>query len=204
MYGIFFEAADGEGKAALVQEHAAFFAYVDAWQALAGDEAAAELLRLKTAKMCCVIHTLQDGLPDSIVGAIEILNGETHEATLREIGALNGSDSAVTETYAGAAARTLKDIRTMLAGAKSYNYGDVFERGQRSWQIALDNVVNTVYKTADRETRKLIIAWRTALDTLYEAEKPLLEMLYPDSDTTVWEELMNLYKDRVFDSVKIR
>ena len=204
MYGLFFEAADDEGKAALVQEHAAFFAYADAWQALAGDEAAAELLRLKTAKMCCMIHTLQDGLPDSIVGAIEILNGETHEATLREIGALNGSDSAVTETYAGAAARTLKDIRTMLAGAKSYNYGDVFERGQRSWQIALDNVVNTVYKTADKETRKLIIAWRTALDTLYKAEKPLLEMLYPDNDTTVWEELMNLYKDRVFDSAKIQ
>ena len=155
-------------------------------------------------KMCCVIHTLPDELPDSIVGAIEIHHGETHEATLREIGALNGSDSAVTETYAGAAARTLKDIRTMLAGAKSYNYGDVFERGQRSWQIALDNVVNTVYKTADKETRKLIIAWRTALDTLYEAEKPLLEMLYPDNDTTVWEELMNLYKDRVFDSVKIQ
>ena len=117
---------------------------------------------------------------------------------------MNGSDSAVTETYAGAAARTLKDIRTMLAGAKSYNYGHVFEYGQRSWQIALDNVVNTVYKTADKETRKLIIAWRTALDTLYEAEKPLLEMLYPDNDTTVWEELMNLYKDRVFDSAKIR
>ena len=60
-------------------------------------------------------------------------SGEIYEATIREIGALNGSDSPVTETYAGAAARTLKDIRTMLAGAKSYNYGDVFERGQRSW-----------------------------------------------------------------------
>ena len=204
MYGLFFEAADDEGKAALVQERAAFFAYTDAWQALAGDEAAAELLRLKTAKMCCVIHTLQDGLPDSIVEAIEIRNGETYEETIRKIGALNGSDSPVTETYAGAAARTLKDIRTMLDGEKSYNYGHVFEYGQRSWQIALDNTVNTVYKAADKDTRKLIIAWRTALDTLYKAEKPLLEMLYLDNDTTVWEELMNLYKDRVFDSAKIQ
>ena len=105
MYGLFFEAADDEGKAALVQEHAAFFAYADAWQALAGDEAVAELLRLKTMKMCCVIHTLPDELPDSIVGAVEMHSGEIYEATIREIGALNGSDSPVTETYAGAAAR---------------------------------------------------------------------------------------------------
>ncbi len=204
MYGLFFEAADDEGKAALVQERAAFLAYADAWQALAGDEAAAELLRLKTAKMCCIIHTLPAGLPDSIVKAVEMHSGEMYEATIREIGALNGSDSPVTETYAGAAARTLKDIRTMLDGEKSYNYGHVFEYGQRSWQIALDNTVNTVYKAADKDTRKLIISWRTALDTLYKAEKSLLEMLYPDNDTTVWEELMNLYKDRVFDSVKIQ
>ena len=202
MYGLFFEAANDEGKAALVQEHAAFLAYADAWQALAGDEAATELLRLKTAKMCCVIHTLPEELPDSIVEAVEMHSGETYEETIREIGALNGSDSPVTETYAGAAARTLKDIRTMLDGAKSYNYGKVFEGGQRNWQIALDNTVNTIYRAANKDTRKLIIAWRTALDTLYKAEKPLLEMLYPDNDTNVWEELMNLYKDQVFDSVK--
>ncbi len=204
MYGLFYEAADDEGKAALLQEHAVFFAYADAWQALAGDEAAAELLRMKTAKMCCVIHTLPDKLPDSIVGAAEIQSGKTYEATLREIGALNGSDSAVTETYAGAAARTMKDIRAMLAGAKSCNYGDVFERGRQNWQMTLDNAVNIAYKAADKDTRKLIIAWRTALDTLYEAEKTLLEMLYPGNDTTVWEELMNLYKDRVFDFAKFR
>ncbi len=205
LYEKFYEAADDEGKAALVQERAAFLAYADAWQALAGDEAAAETLRFKCADMCCILHTLPAELPGSIVGSHrEVINGQQWDQSVREIGALNGADSTVTETYAGAEARTLKDIRTMLAGAKSYNYGDVFERGRRSWQITLDNAVNISYKAADKEARKRIIAWRTALDTLYEAEKPLLEMLYPDSDTTVWEELMNLYKDRVFDSVKIR
>lgn len=205
LYEKFYEAADDEGKAALVQERAAFLAYADAWQALAGDEAAAETLRFKCAEMCCILHTLPAELPGSIVGSHrEVINGQQWDQSVREIGALNGADSAVTETYAGAEARTLKDTRTMLAGAKTYNYGDVFERGRRCWQITLDNAVNIAYKAADKETRKRIVAWRTALDTLYEAEKPLLEMLYPDSDTTVWEELMNLYKDRVFDSVKIR
>ncbi|MCR4885751.1 MAG: DUF11 domain-containing protein, partial [Clostridiales bacterium] len=205
LYEKFYEAADDEGKAALVQERAAFLAYADAWKALAGDEAAAETLRFKCAEMCCILHTLPAELPGSIVGSHrEVINGQQWDQSVREIGALNGADSAVTETYAGAEARTLKDIRTMLAGAKTYNYGDVFERGRRCWQITLDNAVNIAYKAADKETRKRIVAWRTALDTLYEAEKPLLEMLYPDSDTTVWEELMNLYKDRVFDSVKIR
>ena len=204
MYELFLEAADDEGKAALVQERAAFLAYADAWQALAGDEAAAELLRLKTAQMCCIIHTLPEELPNSIIGAIEFHDGKAYEATLREIGALNGSDSEVSEQYAGAAARTLTDIRNMLDAAKSYNFDEVFARGQRNWQIALDNTVNSVYKAADKETRRLIITWRTALDTLYTAETTLMEMLYPENDTAAQEELMNLYRDRVFDAVKIK
>ena len=204
MYELFLEAADDEGKAALVQERAAFLAYADAWQALAGDEAAAELLRLKTAQMCCIIHTLPEELPNSIIGAIEFHDGKAYEATLREIGALNGSDSEVSEQYAGAAARILTDIRNMLDAAKNYNFDEVFARGQRNWQIALDNTVNSVYKAADKETRRLIITWRTALDTLYTAETTLMEMLYPDNNTAAQEELMNLYRDRVFDTAKIK
>ena len=47
----------GAAKTVLLWEREQFFAYADALQAVAGDEAAAETLRLKNAKLCCVIHT---------------------------------------------------------------------------------------------------------------------------------------------------
>ena len=46
-----------EAKTVLLWEREQFFAYADALQAVAGDEAAAETLRLKNAELCCVIHT---------------------------------------------------------------------------------------------------------------------------------------------------
>ncbi len=200
LYEKFYEAADDEGKAALVQERAAFLAYADAWQNLAGNEAAAYLMRVRCARMCCMIHTLPAGLPGSIVDSRNMLSGgEASEKTIREIGALRGSDSAVTELYAGAEARALNDVRNLLDETGKAYYGEAFVRGQRIWQVALDASVNGMYKAADKDARKLIIAWRTALDTLYAAEKPLMEMLYPDSNATVQEELMNLYKDAALD-----
>ena len=205
LYEKFYEAADDAAKAALVQERAVFLAYVDAWQALAGDEAAAETLRLKCADMCCILHTLPAELPGSIVGSHrEVINGEACDASAREIGALKGADSQVTERYAGAEARALKDVRAMLAEAKTHSYDEVFYRGQRAWQIALDAAVNGAYKNADRETRKKIIAWRTALDTLYAAEQPLMELIYPSGNATVQETLMNLYKNAAFDALKLK
>ena len=205
LYEKFYEAADDAAKAALVQERAVFLAYVDAWQALAGDEAAAETLRLKCADMCCILHTLPAELPGSIVGSHrEVINGEACDASAREIGALKGADSQVTERYAGAEARALKDVRAMLAEAKTHSYDEVFYRGQRAWQIALDAAVNGAYKNADRETRKKIIAWRTALDTLYAAEQPLMELIYPSENATVQETLMNLYKNAAFDALKLK
>ena len=205
LYEKFYEAADDEGKAALVQERAAFLAYADAWKALAGDEAAAETLRFKCAEMCCILHTLPAELPGSIVGSHrEVINGEACDVSAREIGALKGADSKVTERYAGGEARALKDVRAMLAEAKTHSYDEVFYRGQRAWQIALDAAANTAYKNADRETRKKIIAWRTALDTLYAAEQPLLELIYPSGNATVQETLMNLYKDAAFDALKLK
>ena len=205
MYETFYEAADAEGKTVLVQERAAFLAYADTWKALAGDEAAAELMRLKCADMCCIIHTLPQDLPSSIVGSYaKMSNSSAYDATARVVSALQGSDSKITEQYSGAEARALADVISLLAETRKADFGSAFVRAQRIWQVALDSSVNEIYKAADKETRKKIIAWRTALDTLVSAEAPLMEMLYPDSSATVQETVMNLYKDAAFDVQKVR
>ena len=134
-------------------------------------------------------------------------------ATGRVIGLFDGGNE-VTDTYAGADARALKDVKDLLKAAKSYNFDEVFERGQIIdevfergqiiWQAALDESVNAIYKAADRETRKQIAAWRISLDNLYTGERPMLEMLYPDNDTAVEEILMNLYRDTTLDKEQVR
>ena len=204
LYEIFHEAADDEGKAALIQERAVFFDFANAQQALLGDEAAAELLRLKCTQMCCIIHTLPAELPDSLTGSYAKASSPAYSLSERIISELNGSDSDVTEHYGAGEAPALGDVMNLLRSAKQYNYDEVFLRGQRIWQVALDGTVNEAYKAADKDTRKRIVTWRKSLDTLYSAEKTLMNLIYPDNRTTAEETLMNLYRNAAFDIQKIR
>lgn len=205
LYEIFHEAGDDEGKAALVQERTVFFDFANAQQALLGDEAAAELLRLKCTQMCCIIHTLPAELPDSLAGSYaKMVSGPAYSLSERIISELNGSDSDVTEHYGAGEALALGDVMNLLRSAKQYNYDEAFLRGQRMWQVALDGTVNEAYKAADKDARKRIVTWRKALDTLYSAEKALMNLIYPDNRTTVEEALMNLYRNAAFDIQKIR
>lgn len=204
LYEIFHEAADDEGKAALIQERTVFFDFANAQQALLGDEAAAELLRLKCTQMCCIIHTLPAELPDSLTGSYAKTSSPAYSLSERIISELNGSDSGVTEHYGAGEAIALGDVMNLLHSAKQYNYDEVFLRGQRIWQVALDGTVNEAYKAADKDARKRIVTWRKSLDTLYSAEKALMNLIYPDNRTTVEETLMNLYRNAAFDIQKIR
>ena len=196
LYETLYEAASDEAKADLLWEREQYFAYVDTLEALTGEEAAAEALRLKTAELCCMIHTFPETLPDSLTGVYaEMLGRITDvEGNSREIGALDGSDAPVTETYAGPAARALKDVRSLLSAAKVYDAENVFQRGQILWQASLDEIVNPAYLAADKDQRKLIAAWRITLDSLLNAERPFLEDLYSENPAMVEEVLMKLYR----------
>ena len=88
-----------------------------------------------------------------------------------------------------------RNLITLLQDAKSYNRDDVFARGRIFWQNALDEAVNPVYRAADKDQRKLIAAWRVTLDSVINAERPFLELLYPDNAAMVEELLMNLYRN---------
>ena len=110
----------------------------------------------------------------------------------------------MTEHYGAGEALALGDVMNLLRSAKQYNYDEVFLRGQRIWQVALDGTVNEAYKAADKDTRKRIVTWRKSLDTLYSAEKTLMNLIYPDNRTTAEETLMNLYRNAAFDIQKIR
>ena len=205
IYTKYYEAGDDSAKAAVMNERLTYYAHIGAYQTLAGDKAAAEKMALKLIQLCSMANTAPETLPDSLLNGMDnIKAGNTNaDATGRVIGLFEG-ENEVTDTYAGADARALKGVKDLLFDAKSYNYDEVFERGQIIWQAALDESVNAIYKAADRETRKQIAAWRISLDNLYTGERPMLEMLYPDNDAAVEEILMNLYRDTALDKEQVR
>ncbi len=205
-YDLLWAAASDLAKADLLWERAQYLAYADSLAAAAGDEAAAEALRLRCADLCCMIHTFPARLPSSLAGdyAVDSLLTPAQNEAVRVIGALSGSDSEVTETYSGPSARALNDVVELLQSASPYDADDVFARGQILWQCALDEHVNPVHRAAGKEERKLIAAWRVSLDSVLTAQRPFLELLYRDNGEVVEETLMNLYKNASFDLLKIR
>ena len=204
LYEVLYAAADSELKGAAVAEKAAYDDYVNSLQALSA-EAAANELRVRCAFLCCALHTTPEDQPGSLTGdyawGIDI---DDAAVTARVFGMLAGSDSEVTETYAGPAAYAQKNVRALMDIEKSYDWDQVFERGAQLWQTALDNDVNAAYKAADKEARRKIAFWRISLDTLKAAEEPFLKLLYEGNDNAVRETLMNLYKDAAMYVEKIR
>ena len=200
LYEILYSAANDVAKGALLEERLQFENEAETLYNLYGEEALAEALRLKCAQLCCIMHTASENLPSTLTGerAAAITKAAAAETTAREIGPLQGADSEVTDTFAGPAAGALEATMDLLHSAKTYDFGDVFLRAQTLWQGALDQNVNAAYTAADRDGRKLIALWRMSLDSLLAAERPFLELLYPDNRAMLEEILMDIYKDAGF------
>ncbi len=200
LYEALYEASDSEGKAAVVSDRAAFNAYANAFRALMGDENAAEMLQLYCAELCCMSKTAPERMPNSLLNDCAILKTPAEEQCAREVSALMGSDMRVTERYDAEHAELFQEAVRL---AKAARYGtaqeNAFNQTMRRWQIALDSMVNAQYKAADKETRKLIAAARTALDGVYEARKGLLELLYAEAPEMAAEALSNLYRNALID-----
>ncbi len=211
LYQALYDAADGAAKAAVVNDRSVFYTYVSEYETMmsVGDPAAAqkavtELLRMHCAELCAMVHTVPKPLPDSMTGNYRrLMNSQAADANRRTLGALKGSDSELTEAYDANGARALSQVQSLLSSAKSSAAKvNAFTQAQRSWQTALDQVVNTRYRAADRATRKTIAACRIMLDQVYAARKELVEALYGDAPEVGAEALSNLYKNALFNMSK--
>ena len=190
-----------DAAAALVRnDQAAFHAYADAYEALYGEEALAEMLRLRCAELCCMLRTAPSALPDSIQGRSALPSEAQYDECAREFGPLNGSDSEVTVRLNESLSGTLEQALATVSGTKPYAAAQALVQTQAQWQMALDKTVNAAYKAADKETRQTIAAWRKQLDQLLTAREALLAALYPNSPATVQEALANLYRDAAIDA----
>ena len=192
----FFDAAhlvlDEQAIEILNAEKEALFAYADAVRELYGDEAAANFLRLRSARICHILHTAPERLPSLFAGGWEKTEtSDTYEASLREIGALEGSDCLITEYYAGAAAEALAGTKALSEAAADGAAAQALD----IWKDALDVTANRAYKAADKDTRALIGSWRMALTMLYDADEELYELFWSGKPADAEELLMDLYKE---------
>ena len=201
LYQELFDTAGVEAQAMVQNDRMVFWAYADAFGAVYGDEALAGLLRLRCAELCCMKNTAPDALPDSILGEYaQMMTGGQYDTAKRTFSALKGSDCEVTVTLNKALANTLDQALSTVKGVKRYAADKAFVQTQAQWQMALDNAVNAMYKAADKEARKAIVAWRKLLDQVVEARKDLLSALYPENPETVQEALANLYRDAAIEA----
>ena len=106
----------------------------------------------------------------------------------------------VTVAFDADHAQALADTIDLVFGSASYASDKAFNQAQKYWSTALDKTVDLQYKTADRDGKKLIAAWRQALDTMLQARRALLDMLYPDAPEITAEAGLTLYRDALIDA----
>ena len=202
LYGILYLAGDSEARSAVVEDRVFFDAYLERCAAAGAGAYEVEALRLKCATLCCAIHTMPEDLPGSITGRHTVLNdAEKHKENGREIAGLVGNDSMVVERFNGTGAQALNDTVRLAAGE---DRATAFSRGATLWQMALDEILAPIYEGAVEERKRAIAAWRTTLDSLPPAEWRLLTLMYSGNRAMIEEQLMNVYKDAVLCTEKLR
>ena len=195
LYELLIGVSDETGIEALTADREALWAYADACAALFGDEAAADLLRVRLAELCCMIHTAPQALPGSISkDCSRLVDSFAFDASSRTVGLLLCSDSDVREQYAGLDAEANSNTRRLLDGTAWYRE-QIFAQAQNNWQEALDEQVNEIYLASEKDQKKMIAAWRKSLDALRKADRNLYELLYTYEPATTEELIMDLYKD---------
>ena len=192
MYDALYKAGNDLGKAAVEKDRAAFDLYTTGYRALYGDAKTAEMLRLRCTELCCMIHTAPEELPDSLLGNYAVNMGNAvYDVCERVFGDMNGTECEMDIHLNATLGSALQKTRAAVSG----NSADPFTAALAYWQMALDSRMSETYRTADRDVRTAIAAWRQGLEQMYAARQELLLRLYPDNNMTVRERLMNLYRD---------
>ena len=141
-----------------------------------------------------VLNNTTDALPSGLSGTYKILDTlETFEVSSREIGAIDGSNSKVTERYSGLAAEALAVVKTVPARSADAK-DEVLAQCLDSWGTALDETVNAAFKTADKSVKALIATWSMYLNVLRDADEALYYLIYARNPAAVGEHTIELYK----------
>ena len=201
MYALLYEAGNDEAKATVLNDRILYWAFVEVFGGLyQDDEALCDMLRLRCAELCSMIHTAPDALPDSLLAptaATLMLAATEAEKCTRTV---DEQAREVIYAFDEGHANALTETQELLYNTSPYASEEAFTRAQSLWANALDQVVNLTYKAADRESRKVIAAWRIGLDNLIGVRTELLNLLYDGAPEATAESVMNLYRDALTDA----
>ena len=209
------KAVGGDARLAVMQERAAFYAYVNAAEAMLAAhrpdlaaKAAAEMLQRQAAALCYLLHHAPETpRPDSRVGSAygkfflqeNSMGDEPIVVCSRHEEYTDGAAmilDALCEDHREIAALT---DDALAAAATPEEITLAFRRAQRLYRDALDAQATESYKAADPAQRPQIAAARMAFDILIEARQALLESCYPNDAKTVAEELARAWRDALID-----
>ncbi|MBR1583964.1 MAG: hypothetical protein IJ662_00300 [Clostridia bacterium] len=212
LYQALMDASTGDARTAVAQERAAFYAYVNAQQALLTAQWpdqphlavkwAAELLMRQTCALCYAVHNAPEARPDSRFGhgydRLSVSGDVALCQRLEEIA--SDGNVIVTSLLCAEHGKTQDIIEELMAGAYTPEaQAAAFTRAGRLYQGALDMDTTARYMAAGDDLRPLIAQGRIALDELMDKENDLLAFLYPDHPEIVSEVLSQHWRDALID-----
>lgn len=205
-YEAAYAAASGEAKAAVTKEKKAFESFVENYEKLLKgvgldeqtiEKTVAELLMNRCADLCYDLHQAGMPRPDSIFAAHEHTDESMdYPKCMSIVIEINESDANYAEILCTEHRGTTLLVGKLLASAQSPTAtANAWRKAQRLWQIELDRMVNTRYKAANGDTKKLIAAARVSFDKLVAARETYLNCLY--SKDVAAELIAHLFEEKV-------
>lgn len=202
LYQRLFDAAvGGDARMAVMEDRAAFYAYVNAREAIlaAGQpdrpdlaaRHAAELIQRRATDLCYLVNNAPETpRPDSCLGHdYGELTVTAPAQCARRMEAREKGEYAITCLLCA-------DHAAKIAG--QLNDKD-FALNQRLYRDAVSAATTVWYKSADSALRPLILEGRRALEAHLTAKQTLLTLQYPDAADTVAELISQAWRDALID-----
>ncbi|MBR6185007.1 MAG: hypothetical protein IKQ41_01995 [Clostridia bacterium] len=206
MYQLILKASTGSARMTVMADRATFYAYVDVYKAMiqamdyrsaesaAAEKAAAEMMMGQCAELCYLIHYAPDARMDSLVtGSYGAETAGGPAGTKCFISAVPVDDSTLRFTERLCDEHIVQDryaLSLVRQARTRVGFAEAFINARRSWQSALNAQVSAQYKSAEKETRRVISACRNLFDSLLKNREAFYTYLYPNNPEIV-AEIMN-------------
>ncbi len=209
MYQVMMDAARGEARSFIMNDRAAFYAYLSSWQTMQfalrpndGAQIAQEAAMMLMRQCCdlCYLHNhAPEARPDSIItGQYNSLpDSDVSDRCAALLSQDDQGNFLLREILCPEHAKNEEVLNNSLKAANNRDsYASAFLNTQRQWTVSMNNDIGALYKAADPDAKKLIGSCRSLFDGMLAARQDLLAYYYPGNPEIAAEVLYRTIKDQ--------
>lgn len=200
--------ASGKEKAAVMDERAVFYLYLNSLeetlklrypdQPAKAAEIVTGLMRDRCAEMCYLLHKAPGARRDSLSsGRYTLMPGTVPAAVSARSEATNGKKELLIHLMLDAGlGRIEESLQTANSQASTRaQHTQAFVNARALWRTAADQAFNALYQNGDEAMRQALGLNRLLMDQLLAKREALLNILYPSQPDIVAEQISTLLRD---------